>query len=60
MAHSLHIPRCRLDPPHEHHPPLADKPLRVQIEGPLVSVQKLLPGVPWDVDMFKPIYPQQL
>lgn len=32
--------------------------MRIQIEGPLVSVQKLLPNVSWHVDVCKPIFPQ--
>lgn len=32
--------------------------MRVQIDGPLVSIQKLLPDVPWHVDVCKPIFPQ--
>ncbi|KAL7934057.1 hypothetical protein V8C35DRAFT_327498 [Trichoderma chlorosporum] len=50
MALPLHIPTCILPTPHPHHPPPLEKPLRIQIEGPLVSVQKLLPDVPWQID----------
>lgn len=32
--------------------------MRIQIEGPLVSFQKLLPEVPWHIDVCKPIFPQ--
>ncbi|QPH15934.1 hypothetical protein C2857_000470 [Epichloe festucae Fl1] len=58
MVHSLHIPPCLRTPTHHHHPPPVDKSLRIQIEGPLVSVQKLLPNVSWHVDVCKPIFPQ--
>jgi hypothetical protein len=33
-------------------------PLRLQVEGPLVSIQKLLPNVPWHIDACNPIFPQ--
>ncbi|KEY68341.1 hypothetical protein S7711_10424 [Stachybotrys chartarum IBT 7711] len=58
MVHSLHIPPCLRTPADHHHPPPLDKALRIQIEGPLVSIQKLPPDVPWHVDVFKPIFPQ--
>lgn len=38
--------------------PPRGKPVRIQIEGPLVSIQKLLPGVPWCVDIGNPVFPQ--
>ncbi|KAJ4863860.1 hypothetical protein T069G_00390 [Trichoderma breve] len=37
MALQLHIPSCIRSPVHAHHPPPPDKPLRIQIEGPLPS-----------------------
>lgn len=58
MVHSLHIPKCLSTPAHDHHPPPVDKPLRIQIEGPLVSIQKLLPDVTWNVDVCEPSFPQ--
>lgn len=58
MAFTLHIPHCTHTPAHQFHPPPLDKPLRIQIEGPLISVQKLVPEAPWHVDAFKPIFPQ--
>ncbi|KAJ5718512.1 hypothetical protein N7488_004158 [Penicillium malachiteum] len=45
----LHIPSCRLDPPHRFHFPSPEQPLRIQIEGPLLALQRLLPGVSWHV-----------
>jgi hypothetical protein len=47
MALPLHIPPCVQSPPHSHHPPPPDKPLRIRIQGPLETIQKLLPGTPW-------------
>ncbi|KAI1763128.1 hypothetical protein GGR53DRAFT_498665 [Hypoxylon sp. FL1150] len=55
MAFQLHIPDCFRTPVHPLHPPPLDRPLRVQIEGPLVSIQKLLPEVPWHIDVCNPI-----
>lgn len=51
MALPLHIPECIQNPPHEHHPPPFDKPLRIQIEGPLVSVKRLVPDAQWHIDV---------
>lgn len=42
-------PSCLESPPHRFHFPSAEQPLRIQIEGPLLAVQKLLPGVSWHV-----------
>ncbi|KAF2788609.1 hypothetical protein K505DRAFT_353095 [Melanomma pulvis-pyrius CBS 109.77] len=47
MALQLYISPCIHKSPHRLHPPPADKPLRNQIQGPLDSVQKLLPTVLW-------------
>ncbi|KAI6080809.1 hypothetical protein F4821DRAFT_273574 [Hypoxylon rubiginosum] len=58
MALPLHIPHCIRTPAHSLHPPPLDKPVRIQIEGPLVSIQKLLPEVLWHVDVCNPIFPQ--
>jgi hypothetical protein len=51
MALPLHIPPCIHSPAAAHHPPPDEKPLRIQIEGPLTAVKKLLPEVPWRTDM---------
>ncbi|KAF2460789.1 hypothetical protein BDY21DRAFT_279573 [Lineolata rhizophorae] len=48
MALKLYIHPCIHKPPHHLHPPQADKPLRIRIQGPLESIQKLLPNVSWD------------
>ncbi|KAI0829172.1 hypothetical protein F5Y06DRAFT_220966 [Hypoxylon sp. FL0890] len=58
MALELHIPPCISTPTHRFHPPPLDQPLRIQIEGPLVSIQKLLPGITWHTDIMAPIFPQ--
>ncbi|KAI1146476.1 hypothetical protein F4825DRAFT_456453 [Nemania diffusa] len=50
MTLPLHIVSCIRDPPGAFHPPPPDKPLRIQIEGPLTAVQKLLPEVVWRLD----------
>ncbi|EHK26114.1 uncharacterized protein TRIVIDRAFT_218286 [Trichoderma virens Gv29-8] len=49
MALELYIPPCIRTPAHPFHLPPWKKPLRICIEGPLVSVQKLLPDVQWHV-----------
>ncbi|KAI0886747.1 uncharacterized protein GGS22DRAFT_186820 [Annulohypoxylon maeteangense] len=43
----LYIPSCILEPPHCHHPPPPDKPLRIRIQGPLETIEKLLPNESW-------------
>lgn len=48
MALKLYIHPCIHRPPHHLHPPPADKPLRIRIQGPLESIQKLLPNISWD------------
>ncbi|KEY75018.1 hypothetical protein S7711_10452 [Stachybotrys chartarum IBT 7711] len=45
----LYIPPCLANPPHRLHPPNHDQPLRIQIEGPLLAIQKILPEVSWHV-----------
>ena len=47
MVLELYIHPCIHNPPHRLHPPPPNKPLRIQIQGPLESVQKLLPNVFW-------------
>ncbi|EFY93091.1 hypothetical protein J3459_011436 [Metarhizium acridum] len=58
MALDLYILPCRKDPVHHHHPPPAEKPLRIQIEGPLVAIQRLFPEAEWQIDVFNQIFPQ--
>ncbi|KAI9762870.1 MAG: hypothetical protein M4579_000223 [Chaenotheca gracillima] len=50
MALKLHIPPCIDTPAHPFHPPPLECPLRINIEGPLVSIQKRLPGIEWHLD----------
>ncbi|PNH69907.1 hypothetical protein VD0001_g7027 [Verticillium dahliae] len=58
MAPELYIPSCIREPAHPFHPPPLGKPLRIQIEGPLVSVKKLLPDTPWHVSYIPTSFPQ--
>lgn len=58
MALELSIPPCIHNPAHPHHPPPLDKPLRIQIQGPLESIQKLLPDVKWLTKNFLTSFPQ--
>ena len=48
MALELFIPPCIHNPRHCLHPPPLTRPLRIQIQGPLESIQKLLPKITWD------------
>lgn len=47
MALPLYIPPCIHKPAHALHLPPIDRPLRIQIEGPFVSIQKLVPDCSW-------------
>ncbi|WEW58315.1 hypothetical protein PRK78_003783 [Emydomyces testavorans] len=47
MALELYIPPCVNRPPHHLHPPPPDKPLRIRIQGPLETIQKLCPNISW-------------
>ncbi|KAH7009388.1 uncharacterized protein B0I36DRAFT_335030 [Microdochium trichocladiopsis] len=58
MAPELHIIECICRPASALHPPPSDKPLRIQIEGPLVSIAKLFPDTPWDVSSVPAPFPQ--
>ena len=58
MALELYIPPCVSTSAHPLHPPPLEQPLRIQIEGLLVSIQKLLPEVPWSTDVPSPVFPQ--
>lgn len=59
MALQLYIPPCISTPAHPLHLPARERPLRIQIEGPLVSIQKLLPEIPWHTDVFPLAFPQR-
>jgi len=58
MAFELHIPPCISTPAHPLHPPPLEKPLRIQIEGPVVAIQKLLPDISWRTDPLSAVFPQ--
>ncbi|RYP57951.1 hypothetical protein DL769_009186 [Monosporascus sp. CRB-8-3] len=58
MALELHIPPCVSTPAHPLHPAPPEQPLRIHIEGPLVSIQKLLPGITWHTDVTPLVFPQ--
>ncbi|KAF2241395.1 hypothetical protein BU26DRAFT_440717 [Trematosphaeria pertusa] len=47
MALELFIPPCVHNPPHRLHSPPPEQPLRIQIQGPLESIHKLLPNELW-------------
>jgi hypothetical protein len=59
MAYELHIPSCICTPAHPFHPPPLEKPLRIQIEGTLVAIEKLLPGISWHTDPLSLVFPQR-
>ncbi|KAI0196530.1 hypothetical protein EV127DRAFT_416792 [Xylaria flabelliformis] len=58
MALELYIPPCIRNPIDPHHPPPPNKPLRIQIEGPLVAVERLFPNIQWHVQDIQPEFPQ--
>jgi hypothetical protein len=58
MALPLHIPRCVHTPAAQYHLPPPDQPLRIQIEGPLVAIQRLLPHTPWLLGYLDRKFPQ--
>ncbi|GAP84113.2 putative arginine deiminase type-3 [Rosellinia necatrix] len=58
MALELYIPPCIRNPINPHHPPPPNKPLRIQIEGPLVAVERLFPNIQWHVEDIEPEFPQ--
>ena len=58
MSLDLYIPPCTLNPAHPNHPPPLDKPLRIQIQGPLESIQKVLPDLPWHTNHRSRSFPQ--
>jgi hypothetical protein len=58
MALELHIHPGIHNPARPLHPPPPDKSLRIQIQGPLESIQKLLPDVSWHTKNFITSFPQ--
>ncbi|KAI1742672.1 hypothetical protein F4680DRAFT_23741 [Xylaria scruposa] len=57
MALELHIPPCIHSPAHAFHLPPLDQPLRIQIEGPLTAIQRLVPDASWHVDVMAQVFP---
>ncbi|KAI1163406.1 hypothetical protein F5B18DRAFT_620066 [Nemania serpens] len=58
MALELYILPCIRNPIDPHHPPPPNKPLRIQIEGPLVAIERLFPNIQWHVKDVQPEFPQ--
>jgi hypothetical protein len=58
MALPLYIPHCIHTPASQYHLPPADQPLRIQIEGPLIAIRRLLPHIPWRLDLADRTIPQ--
>ncbi|KNG86328.1 hypothetical protein ANOM_005222 [Aspergillus nomiae NRRL 13137] len=58
MAVPLYIPPCIHNPTSKHHLPPHDQPLRIQIEGPLVAIQRILPDIPWHLSLLNRTFPQ--
>ncbi|KAJ5676269.1 hypothetical protein N7462_009166 [Penicillium macrosclerotiorum] len=52
MALPLFIPPCIRNPAACDHFPSPDKPLRIQIEGPSIAVERLLPHTVWRLAEF--------
>lgn len=58
MALPLHIPPCIHSPASQYHFPPSDKPLRIQIEGPSTTIERLLPQIPWNLSHHDRSFPQ--
>lgn len=58
MRFELDIPPCVSGPAHPLHPPPLEKPLRIQIEGPVVAIQRLLPRITWHTSPSALVFPQ--
>lgn len=58
MALPLYIPPCIHTPADQHHLPPPSQPLRIQIEGPLIAIQRLLPHTPWHLGFQDRTFPQ--
>lgn len=58
MALDLYIPECTAKPAHPLHPPPFKKALRIQIEGPTLSIERLFPLVSWPTDPQNLVFPQ--
>jgi hypothetical protein len=58
MALSLYVTPCIHTPAGQYHLPQPDQPLRIQIEGPLIAIQRLLPHTPWCLGLLDRKFPQ--
>ncbi|KAJ5143311.1 uncharacterized protein N7515_002098 [Penicillium bovifimosum] len=58
MALPLYIPPCIHTPPGQYHLPPPDQPIRIQIEGPLIAIERLLPHLSWQLDHPDRPFPQ--
>ena len=58
MGLPLYILPCIRTPHGPFHPPIREQPLRIQIEGPLVAIKRLIPDVPWTLDELTTTFPQ--
>ncbi|KAK1987751.1 hypothetical protein LZ30DRAFT_756429 [Colletotrichum cereale] len=58
MALELYIPPCVKTPADRLHPPPIGQPLRVQIESPRESIEKLLPSTVWETSLVSRKFPQ--
>ncbi|KAJ5800825.1 uncharacterized protein N7518_002893 [Penicillium psychrosexuale] len=58
MVLPLYIPPCIHTPAGQYHLPPSDQPLRIQIEGPLIAIERLLPDIPWRLDSRDRVFPQ--
>lgn len=58
MALPLYIPPCFRTPTGPYHLPSFEKPLRIQIEGPLVAIQRLILPASWHLDVVTLKFPQ--
>lgn len=58
MALPLYIPPCLHTPAGQYHFPSPAQPLRIQIEGPLTAIRRLLPHVRWRLNHLDRTFPQ--
>ncbi|TPX14883.1 uncharacterized protein E0L32_004992 [Thyridium curvatum] len=58
MALQLYIPNCISKPAHHLHFPPLKKPLRIQIEGPTVAIERILPDTSWPTSTQVNVFPQ--
>ncbi|KJZ68410.1 hypothetical protein HIM_12198 [Hirsutella minnesotensis 3608] len=58
MPLQLYIPPCIRDPAHHLHFPETGQPLRIQIEGPVVAIERLFPTITWHTNPARLEFPQ--